>query len=87
VGSCNQLLRGLVTADVLSNYRMSGTNATARLMRKAESLHDLERLNKIFAERYLGFDSQRADERIIGLALDQAGYFAVLGIRRQPRPI
>jgi len=70
---------GVVTADVLARYRMSDVNTTTRLMRRADALRDLERLNKIFAERYPDFDRRRADERIGALALQQAAHFSSIG--------
>jgi glycosyltransferase involved in cell wall biosynthesis len=66
---------GLITSEVLSCYRMSDINETARLIRTSEGLCDLERLNQLFAERYSEFDSKIATQRVCSMALNHADRF------------
>ena len=67
---------GLVTPEVLSCYRSFDGSATVRLSRTAECLYDLERLNRIFAECYSGFDRKIAARRVCNLALEEAERFS-----------
>jgi glycosyltransferase involved in cell wall biosynthesis len=70
---------GLVMPEVLSCYRIFATNDSGRLARTAENLRDLERLNRIFAERYAGFDRMQALRRLCNLALSQVEHFRRTG--------
>ena len=63
---------GLITSEVLAGYRLSDINETARLTRTSEGLRDLERLNRLFSERYPELDSKIALRRICNMALVQA---------------
>jgi glycosyltransferase involved in cell wall biosynthesis len=73
------LAGGLVAPEVLACYRTAPGNETGRLARTAENLRDLERLNRLFAERYPGFDAGRGRQRVCDLALHQAGQFLKSG--------
>lgn len=70
---------GMVAPEVLACYRESEGNETRRLFRTAEALRDMERLNRLFAERYPGFDYKKAQERVCYLALIIAERFSKLG--------
>jgi glycosyltransferase involved in cell wall biosynthesis len=70
---------GLVTPEVLSCFRISGQSETALLKRTAETAHDIERLNQIFARRHPGFDCKKARRRVCYSALDLAERFARMG--------
>jgi glycosyltransferase involved in cell wall biosynthesis len=72
---------GLVVPEVLSCYRIASGTETGRLARSAETLRDIERLNDLFAERYPGFDREKAVERVCELALRQRDQFAKNGER------
>ena len=69
------LMGGLVTPEVLACYRTFAANDSGRLARTAENLRDVERLNRLFAARYSGFDSRRAAQRVSFMALVQAERF------------
>jgi glycosyltransferase involved in cell wall biosynthesis len=72
------LAGGVVTPDVLACYRVYEANDSARVARTAENLLNLERLNRLFAERYAGFDSRAGLYRVLNQALAQAEHFAKL---------
>lgn len=62
---------GLVTPEVLSCYRVNCGSETNRLTRSAETLRDVERLNKLYAQRYSDFDPALGSERVCNMALEQ----------------
>jgi GT2 family glycosyltransferase len=70
---------GLVTPEVLSCYRESGINESSRLHQTAESCHDQNRLNQIFARRYPAFEYKRAVRRVCNMALSHAERFSKIG--------
>ncbi|HEX3797829.1 MAG TPA: glycosyltransferase [Verrucomicrobiae bacterium] len=71
---------GFLSSKVLSCYRISGENQTARLARTADNLHDLERLHQIFARLYPTFDPDRGRKHISSMALREAERFASIGL-------
>jgi glycosyltransferase involved in cell wall biosynthesis len=70
---------GVVVPEVLSGYRLSRASETGRLARTGEDLRDMGRFNKIFADRYAGFDLNKARLKVCELALEQAEQFAANG--------
>jgi glycosyltransferase involved in cell wall biosynthesis len=70
---------GLVTPEVLSCYRLSDVNESGRLSRTAEGLHDLNRLNQLFAGQYPGFDYKTATRKVCDMALSQSERFSKRG--------
>lgn len=70
-----ELGRGVATPEVLACYRTFAANDSGRLARTAENLRDMERLNRLFAARYSGFDCRRAAQRVSLIALVQAERF------------
>lgn len=70
---------GLITSEVLSCYRKSDINETARLSQTAENLRDLEQMSRLFAQTYPEFDVKKAIHRVCHLAIDQAERFAQIG--------
>jgi glycosyltransferase involved in cell wall biosynthesis len=66
---------GVVIPDVLACYRVSAGNETGRLTRTAEALRDIDRLNRIFQERYPQFDFKKGKRRINDMALRQIETF------------
>lgn len=69
------LAGGVVTAEVLSCYRVYEGNDSARVARTAGNLPEVERLNQLFAERHPGFDSREGLHRVLNQALAQAERF------------
>jgi glycosyltransferase involved in cell wall biosynthesis len=67
---------GIVIPDVLSAYRLARGTETARLMRSGEDLRDMDRFNRLFAERYAAFDLKKAQLTVCNLAFEQAARFA-----------
>jgi glycosyltransferase involved in cell wall biosynthesis len=67
---------GLVAPEVLSCYRSSDTNESARLNRTADGLRDLDRLNRLFAGRYADFDYKKARQLVNDMAISQVEYFS-----------
>jgi hypothetical protein len=70
---------GLVTPQVLTYYRDSETNLSARQARSAESLRDIERLSRIFAEKYPGFDKDRTLRFLRQTALQRSREYSEKG--------
>lgn len=70
---------GIVLSDVLCQYRMFTANDTGRLMRSAENLRDIERLNALMATRYQDFDQHKALRRVAATAEQQMRRFRELG--------
>jgi len=70
---------GLLTPDVLACYRVFAANDTGRLMRTGENLRDRERLGRLLAEKYPGFNLKAARLRNCELALEQADRFSKMG--------
>ena len=66
---------GWATPEVLSCYRQSDTSETGRLCRSAENLKDIDRLNRIFFERYPEFDLKQAKAHQLGRSLQMAALF------------
>lgn len=66
---------GCVSQDVLACYRTFAANDSGRLARTAGNLHDIGRLNQIFADRYPAFDSKKAARRVWDLAYKQIQHF------------
>ena len=75
IGKCG----GVVLPDVMAFYRISSENEGHRLGRYAETLVDITRLSKIFAERYPDFDLEHATRVVWKKALDNAKAFAEIG--------
>ena len=63
---------GLLTAEVLACYRQTDANETSRLMRTGQILHDFDRLNRLFAEKYPAFDKKKARDHQLARALQMA---------------
>ncbi|HEY3916064.1 MAG TPA: glycosyltransferase [Verrucomicrobiae bacterium] len=70
---------GAVTRHVLSCYRISGENETARLAKSGQTLRDIERLHELFSERYPGFNRAKARRKLCEFALNQAAQFEAQG--------
>jgi len=70
------LAGGLVSPEVLACYRFFAANDSSRLMRTADNLRDIVRLNDLFAERYPSFDRHKALYRVCDLALEQIERFS-----------
>lgn len=70
---------GVITPDILACYRTHDENGTSRLMRTAENLYSIHRLNQLFAERYLTFDYDRALIQLLDRAHRQAEEFSRAG--------
>jgi len=66
---------GLLTPEVLACYRQSDSNETGRLLRTAENLRDIDRLNKIFSDRHPGFDGRLARGHQLARSLQMAALF------------
>jgi glycosyltransferase involved in cell wall biosynthesis len=66
---------GCVTSEILACYRSFAENDSGHLARTAANLHDIERLNQIFAGRYPAFDRKKASERVWSMAHDQILHF------------
>jgi glycosyltransferase involved in cell wall biosynthesis len=70
------LAGGVVTAEVLSCYRIFEANDSARKARTAENLAAVELLNTLFADRHPGFDRRQGLHRLLNMALAQAERYA-----------
>jgi hypothetical protein len=70
---------GVILPDVLACYRFFASNDSNRLARTAENLLDVERLGKMFAERYAGFDKRKALYQICSQAIRQSERFVIKG--------
>jgi glycosyltransferase involved in cell wall biosynthesis len=69
------LASGCITPEVLACYRTFPGNDSGHLARTAGNLHDIERLNQIFAARYPAFDSKKAARRVWHTARQQIRHF------------
>ena len=69
---------GLVSSKVLACYRMASGNTTSRLARTGQTLVDIARLHRLFAQRYKDFDPESANLNVCDLALKQAWIFHIL---------
>lgn len=69
---------GFVSSKVLACYRMASGNTTSRLARTGQTLVDITRLHRLFAQRYKDFNLKRANRKICDLALKQAWLFHVV---------
>jgi glycosyltransferase involved in cell wall biosynthesis len=72
---------GLISSKVLACYRMAAGNATSRLARTGQTLADIDRLHRLFAQRYQDFNLKSANRKICDLALKQAWLFHVVNDR------
>ena len=72
---------GLVSSKVLSCYRMALGNATSRLARTGQTLVDIARLHRLFAQRYKDFNPWSGNRMVCELALRQALNFHILNDR------
>lgn len=72
---------GLVSPKVLACYRIASGNATNRLARTGQTLVDIARLHRLFAQRYRDFNPKSANQKICELALKQACIFHALNDR------
>jgi glycosyltransferase involved in cell wall biosynthesis len=70
---------GLVTPEVLACYRESAANETRRLFRTGESVCDMERLNRLYAGRFEGFNYKKGRNRVCHIALILADRFTKAG--------
>lgn len=70
---------GVITPEILACYRTYNGNGTSRLMRTAENLYSIHRLNQLFAERYPTFDYNRALIQLLDRAHRQAEEFSRAG--------
>jgi glycosyltransferase involved in cell wall biosynthesis len=70
---------GAVTRHVLSCYRISGDNESARLAKTGQALGDFERLHELFSKRYPGFSRAKARRKLCEFALNQAAQFEAKG--------
>ena len=66
---------GCVLSEPLACYRTFPENDSGLLARTAGNLHDIERLNQIFAGRYPDFDLRKGSRRVCHLALNQIRRF------------
>lgn len=69
---------GIVLPEVLTQYRVFNANDTGRLMRTAENLKDIARLNDVMAMRYANFDRHMAMRRLAAMAVRQMERFRKL---------
>lgn len=70
---------GIVLKEPLCQYRVFAANDSGRLARTAENFRDLERLNKIFAQRHSDFNPARAAARLELLSAAQLERFRQKG--------
>lgn len=70
---------GCVIPEPLACYRSSNGNESSRLARTADDLRDFENLNRLFAERFSGFDHGKATRRLCYMAYDRVERFSKLG--------
>jgi glycosyltransferase involved in cell wall biosynthesis len=73
------LAGGLSIPQVLSCYRVFHVSETSRLARSGETVRDLDRLNRLFAERYPDFDKGRALRDLSQTALNKSHEYAKTG--------
>ena len=66
---------GVISKEVLADYRVFANNDTGRLQRLGKNVLDIEQLNKIMANRYANFNVNKAAKGVYKLARDQAEQF------------
>jgi hypothetical protein len=69
----------VVSTKVLAAYRIYGDTETHRVMRTAEGIKDICRLNELFAERYPSFSIDRGRARVSSMAWGQYLQFKRIG--------
>jgi glycosyltransferase involved in cell wall biosynthesis len=70
---------GIVSPEVMANYRMFLQNDTGSLARRGENIRDICRLYDIFASRYPDFSMAFARQKAAERALYQYAQFSALG--------
>lgn len=70
---------GVMVPHVWSYYRTFSENDTSRLMRTAENLRDLQRLNAVLSARHSEFSRERGTKRVAIVAREQLRRFADSG--------
>jgi glycosyltransferase involved in cell wall biosynthesis len=70
---------GVVTPETLACYRSYPGNETGRLARTAQILYDTVEMNRLFAQRYPAFDTGKARQRVLNVALGLIDHFTLTG--------